>query len=164
MLFHSWNIMLALWTCWVGLGWCHGSLFILGYFFPSLIVMHCTFTVICVMQMCFWNLQCIRAASKSRAVSNVCWFVDRAWKNRGIFGISKNCWWKAAGNAQVQVIWDSHRSHDGCDCTVHGGSDTIYHPGLTQTQIHPLVGFGHLGKLLLAGWWHHEGWGILTII
>lgn len=72
MLFQGWNIMLALWTCWVGLGWCHGSLFILGYFFPSLKVMHCTFTVICGMQMCFWNLQCIRAASKPRAVFNVC--------------------------------------------------------------------------------------------
>jgi len=66
--------MLALWTCWVGLRWCHGSLFILGiFFFPSQSrVMHCKFTVIRGMQMCFWELQCIHAASKHRAVFNVC--------------------------------------------------------------------------------------------
>lgn len=58
------------------------------------------------------------------------------------------------GNAQVQAIWDSYRSHDGCDLTVHRGNDTICHPGLTQTTIHPLVGFvihermWFLGKLL----------------
>lgn len=43
-----------------------------GIFFPSLRVMHCKFTVIRGMQICFWELQCIHAASKHRAVFNVC--------------------------------------------------------------------------------------------
>jgi len=49
------------------------SVYFGNFFFPSQSrVMHCKFTVIRGMQMCFWELQCIHAASKHRAVFNVC--------------------------------------------------------------------------------------------
>lgn len=96
-----------------------------GTFFPSFKIMHCTFTVICGMQVCFWNLEFVQ-----RVNCNVCCICRQGLEEQRNFW--KSCWWKTAGNAQVQVIWDSYRSHDGCDFTVHGGNDTICHPGLTR--------------------------------
>lgn len=146
------DIMLALWTCWVGLRWCHGSLFILGYFFllSESYILH----IYCYL----WHANMLLGiASKRRAVFNMCSICRQGLEEQRNFWNIKKLLVESAGNAQVQVIWDSYRSHDGCDFTVHRGYDTICHPGLTRTPIHPLVGFviheqmWHLGKLLLAG-------------
>lgn len=62
------NIMLALWTCWVGLRWCHGSLFILGFFFSfsQSCIANLLLSVAC--KCAFWNCN----AFMQHLVFNVC--------------------------------------------------------------------------------------------